>query len=392
MDVVPDEVAVRQLIDELTVGQPDAPRDRHGRIRRRVRRYRLTQAAGTFAVAAAVAAVAVGIGTTAGRVPPIPAHRPVPGWALPWPDHRNGSVPQRVLDGAVTAWRHQSGAPAGRTTPSRVIWYVGQKVAHGQAVAVIFEVDSGVGTRLVAGWATASHVMNGQPAWTRGSSPWLLYDVPAPAPAQRLLIGLNLPGPGPWPGRALINWIVLLAAPQVQSFSWSAPGPSSLTSSTDAIGLATASRGLAVASTGRITGPVAVDQLDVGRHNLLGHPVTVGVPGNQASHAPQLARPAPVGGRPGFQASTSVTGQGTSSLGTDLSGYHRRLAIRARCYGPSRLRLIYEGPRKQNLLGTVSCDDAIHELVTSVRASAHAFVTVNTSLLTAYRVVLGTVR
>jgi hypothetical protein len=392
MDLRSDEARVRQLFDEMTLGQPDVPRGRYAMIRRRARRHRLAQAAGTCAVAAAVAAVAVGIGTTAGPVPPIPAHRPMPGWALPWPDHRNGSVPQRVLDGAVAAWRHQSGAPAGLTTPSRVIWYVGQKVAHGHAVAVMFEVDSGVGTRLVAGWATASDVMNGQPPWASGSSPWLLYDVPAPTPAQRLLIGLNLPGPGPWPSRALINWIVLLAAPQVQSISWSAPRASSLTSSIEAIGLATASHGLAVANTGRITGPVAVDQLDVGRHNLLGHPVTVGVPGNQASHAPQLVRPAPVGGRPGFQVSTSVTGQGTSSLGTDLSGYHRRLAIRARCYGPSRLRLIYEGPRKQNLLGTVACDDAIHELVTSVRGNAHAFVTVNTSLLTAYRVVLGTVR
>jgi len=33
MDVVPDEVAVRQLFDDLIAGQPDAPPDRDARPR-----------------------------------------------------------------------------------------------------------------------------------------------------------------------------------------------------------------------------------------------------------------------------------------------------------------------------------------------------------------------
>jgi hypothetical protein len=70
MDVVPDEEAVRQLFDDLTVGQPDAPPDRFGRIRRRVRRHRLTQAAGTLAVVAVAAVVAVSLGTSAGGAGP----------------------------------------------------------------------------------------------------------------------------------------------------------------------------------------------------------------------------------------------------------------------------------------------------------------------------------
>jgi len=84
------------MFDELTLGQPQAPPDRYSMIRRRARRQRLTRAAATLGVAAAVAAVAIGIATTSpSPVPPASKARHVPGWALPWPDHRNGSVRQR---------------------------------------------------------------------------------------------------------------------------------------------------------------------------------------------------------------------------------------------------------------------------------------------------------
>ena len=406
MDVRSDEAQVRQLFDQMTASQPEAPPDRHSRIRRRARRHRLAQAAGTLAVLAAAAAVAAGVGVSASRIPPASGHRSVPGWALPWPDHRNGSVPERVLDGAVMAWRHQAflldhGASLTATAKAKVIWYAGQTVVHGQAVVAIFEVDSAAGKRLIAGWASASEVMHGQPGWKPGASPWVLYDVAAPRPAMGLVIGLNVHGTAAKPGRNPDNWIVLLAEPQVQSVAWSAPGPSSSSSSSQgvsssgsaSIGVATAARGLSVADTGQITGPVVVDQLNVGHHNTLAHPVTVGVPGNTRSEVPQLDMPARVSVRHGFRRANEIDGQGNS--GTGLSGLGGRLAIRARCYGQGSLRLTFGIGAKETALGTMRCDDVVHELTTRIRLRpgvAHAGVFVYASYLTSYRVVLGTVR
>jgi len=392
MDLRSDEAQVRQLFDEMTASQPEAPPDRHGRIRRRARRHRLAQAAGTLAVLAAAAAVAAGVGVSASRIPPASGHRSVPGWALPWPDHRNGSVPQRVLDGAVTAWRHQAAldhrASLNATANAKVMWYAGQAVVHRQAVVAIFEVDSAAGKRLIAGWASASEVMHGQPGWKAGASPWVLYDVAAPRPARGLVIGLNVHGTAAKPGRNPDNWIVLLAEPHVQSIAWSAPGPSS-----EGIGVATAARGLTVADAGQITGPVVVDQLNVGHHNTLAHPVTVGVPGNTQSEVPQLAMPARVSVRHGFRTANEIDGQGNS--GTGLSGLDGRLAIRARCYGQGSLRLVFGTGAKETALGTIRCDDVVHELTTRIRlrpGATHSGVFVYASYLTSYRVVLGAVR
>ncbi len=78
MDVRSDEAQVRQLFDQMTASQPEAPPDRHSRIRRRARRHRLAQAAGTLAVLAAAAAVAAGVGVSASRIPPASGQRPCP--------------------------------------------------------------------------------------------------------------------------------------------------------------------------------------------------------------------------------------------------------------------------------------------------------------------------
>ncbi len=107
------------------------------------------QAAGTLAAVAVATVVAVGIGSSAGGVAPDTGPRVVPAWALPWPDHRNGSVPQSVLDGAVRCLatlrgpgRHDRQA---RHRMSKTIWYVGQKVANGEVVVVIFEAATNEG-------------------------------------------------------------------------------------------------------------------------------------------------------------------------------------------------------------------------------------------------------
>jgi hypothetical protein len=419
MELKSDETRLRELFDEMTAGQPDAPPDRYSGIRRRARRHRVMKAAGALAAGAAVAALAIGIATPAAPVPPASGQRHVPGWALPWPDHRNGSVPQRVLDGAVTAWRHQSaaknGTPMSATARAPVIWYVGQTVAYGESVAAIFEVNTRAGRRLVAGLASASQVMHGQPAWTDRSSPWVLYDVPAPRAVPGLVIGLNTRGAISRPGRNPDNWIVLLAEPQVQSATWQAPGPSSSSSSSqgvsssfiERIGLVSAVRGLAVADTGQITGQVQLDQLNAGHRNVLPRPVTVGVPGRRASDVPQLAAPGPIAAGHSFHSVIEVTGQGTSA--TDVGRLHGQLAVRARCYGPGPIQLTFSFgstrdrlglPRgaarpKQTALGSIACDDLAHALATKIRLKpghSVASVIIVAGRMTSYRVELGTVK
>ncbi len=415
MDVVPDEVALRELLDELTAGQPDAPVNRFDRIRRRVRRHRIAQVAATLAAVAVATVVAIGIGTSMTGVAPDNGRRAVPAWALSWPDHRNGSVPQSVLDGAVGAWRHFAalkGTAPGAASNGKVIWYVGQKVAHGEVVAVIFEADTKAGPRLVAGWATASEVMNGQPGWTPGSSPWVLYDVAAPKHAKGLFVGLNVHGTSARPGRNPDNWIVVLAAPEVQEVGWTAPVASSTTTnsqgvsatSSEAIGIASAAAGLAIWDSGQISGPVQVTQLEVHRRNILEVPGNVGVPGSTASQMPQLVAPRPIRSRPGFTRVIEITGQSDTS--TNLNGIRGRLEFRARCNGGSPLRILFGFGSASDLLGlspsaarsrmrslgTIACDDLTHDLVTSVRlVSGHnrGVVIINGGRGTVYRVDLG---
>lgn len=401
MDVVPDEVAVRRMFDELTAGQPDAPPDRHALITRRIRRHRIAQAAGTLAAIAAATVVAVGVGTSARPVVPNPGPRAVPAWALPWPDHRDRSVPQSVLDGAVMAWRHDvvsldHAPPGGGQQRRTLIWYAGQTVARGEVVIVVFESDGPAGNRLVAGWATASAVMHGQPGWSRDSSPWVLYDVPAPEPGRGLFVGLNVHGTSALPDHNPDNWIVVLTDPGVEEVGWTALGPSRTTanssSNSEKIGIAQTARGLAVADTGQITDKVQVTQLVINRRNLLRSSANVGVPGSKQSQVPQLAAPARVDRPRGFLATTEVTGQGSTFV--DQSGYRGRLGARVRCYGPDSLRLILGPPGQGKPLGAVPCDGAVHQITTQLRLTPHAdrvVVGVDTGPMTAYRVMLGTV-
>jgi hypothetical protein len=415
MDVVPDEVAVRRLFDELTTGQPDPPPDRQRRIRRRALRQRLAKAAGTVAVIAGATALAVSIGTSAHRVAPDTGPRSVPTWALPWPDHRNGSVPQRVLDGAVASWRSHATShfpfPASAPANTTVIWYVGQTVVRGQVVVVVFEADTGLGKRLVAGWAMASAVMHSRPGSV--SRAWVFYDVPAPKPSAGLFIGLNVHGTSARQGRNPDNWIVVLAAPDVQGVGFTVAGPSSTkttdqgttSSSTEMVGIAPAVRGLAIGDVGQITSPVQVTSLNVGSRNTLTSPADVGVPGSAASQVPELAAPGPVRGRPGFARVTEFTGQGATA--SDLTGVSGQLAIRARCTGPGPVRILFghgaardllglppgEARTRLTSLGSIACDDGAHELVTSVRLpSRHnrGVVVVSGQPTAVYRVDLGT--
>lgn len=384
---------VRQMLDLLTADQPAAPPDRAASVRRRVRRHRRNMAAGALAVAVGLAAVGVGVarsGVLGGGTAPASSGRAVPRWALPWPDHRNGSVPQTVLDGAVLAWRHQN-ALAGSwaaTKPSRVIWYVGQTAVHGQVVAVVFEVAAPVGHRLVAGWTTASEVMNGQPAWQKsGTSPWVLYDVPAPRNVPGLVIGLNTHGTTAKPGRNPDAWIVVLAAPDVRSMEFSAPAGARPGTTAVSFGIAMTSRGLMTADIGQITGPAEITNMTVGHRNIVPGWVPVGVPGAPASTTPQLALPAPL--RLIFHGETGeVDGQG--NVVTDDSSGPQVKVIVVRCYGPAPLRILIGTLARAHLAGVVTCDDAQHVLRYHGPQSHHGSILfVRTSELTSYRVAYG---
>ncbi|HEX9033828.1 MAG TPA: hypothetical protein VF834_18470 [Streptosporangiaceae bacterium] len=400
MGVSQDEQVVRQLLADVTADQPYPPSDRHRQVLDRAASRRRPRMAAAVVGLAALAGVAFGLGTSAGSGPTAATSRHVPAWALPWPDHGDGSVPPRVLDSAVAAWRHgfahmQSTQPTvGVKAP--LIWYVGQTTADGQAVVVMFEVDTVTGPRLVAGWATASEVMPGHPP-VRGGSPWVLYDVPAPKPKAGLTIGLNVHGQAARPGRSPSNWIVVLAAPQVRQVVWTASpasGPA-IHGSLSVIG--TTSRGLVAGPAGPLTGPVNLIALyDAAHRNLLARHAWVGVPGSRQSYVPQLVTPGPVIFPPGFNRAVELRAQGTQT--DELPGRPGRLAFVARCYGPVPLRLAYSlqigtPGKSQVALGTIPCDNGVHELVTRIRPrpGGSFFLTIRTSWLTAYRLVQGTV-
>src|SRR5262249_58435421 len=141
----------------------------------------------------------------------------------------------------------------------------------------------------------------------------------------------------------------------------------------------------------------------------LARPVAVGVPGSEASQVPALAAPGPIPGRRGFRLVIALAGQATVATDTNLVWQHGRLAARARCYGSGRLRLTWElgsphavlalpadaARAKQTVLGTIACDDRVHELVTAIRPASrhpHASIIVAAGRMTSYRIVVGTVR
>jgi hypothetical protein len=377
-----DEQRLRKVLDAMTADQPAAPPDRGSSIRRRATRYRWNRAAGFVALLAAVAASATGIGLEASSSPAASGSRQVPSWALPWPDHRNGSVPQRVLNQAVIAWLHLASSPGTMSAipSSSVIWYLGQTVANGQVVVVAFEADGPDGPQLVAGSATASHVMRGQPGWSAdGSSPWALYFVRAPSPRRpTLAIGLNLGVVSA--SNLLDNLIVELTAPSMHSLVIQVPGVTRQSVSV------AGTTGLLVRDVGQVTGRVLVGPQP-------GQPTSqirldnmsfVGLPGSPASEVPRLASPPALAGS--YIRPSEVFEQG--SLGFGFRGYLHPLpvgrAIVARCYGPAALRIAINDEHHQ--VGVVPCDDAQHELKFGSQRVKSIWVV--TSNLTSYRLAL----
>jgi hypothetical protein len=402
-----EELLLRHALADLTSDQPPASAGRYTAIRSRAADRRRHQIV-TAAVAVLTAAVLVfGLVQLPRILRTAPTDRSA-AWALQWPDHRNGSVPQSVLNWAVRTWRfpNQWVLPPSVMSSLKdkfppVIWYVGQTVASGHVVVVLFEADH----RLVAGWAEASLVMGGTAGCIPSNSystivpcqadPWTLISVPAPRNGiPGLAIGLNvhdglIAAPSPSTLNLLFerrmdpdNWIVILTSPDVRRVTWRTS-----TAFGTVAGATSASSGLAIANTGHVSAPVELTGLFTSAGNLLVKPRYVGIPGNGAG-IPELALPPPIPAR-GAHLYVVGSGQGSELDQAPVlqSGYACQLLpesgrnaagvpdvtwhlpcpgpvsnppeeLVGSCYGPASLQVAGGG----HLLGVVPCDNKPHQL------------------------------
>jgi hypothetical protein len=356
MTFTDEEQALHAALADVTLGQPPMPVDRMAGVRRRHARRRAVQSVGA-AVLAVVVAAGVFVSTNVVGRSVTPAGRSVPSWALPWPDHRDGSVSQQILDGAVIAWRQFYGGPGNAGRPTKVIWYAGQRAVNDSEVVVVFELESAEGRRLVAGYADTTNVDgSAQVHVAPGSSPWVLYDAPAPPPSYRGVVGLNLTASGSIDSASYDNWIVVLTHPTAPQISWSGAGLNGGGAATD--------KGLIVADVGQPTGQVYATVVDhpEQRGGGTNGQLPVGVPGNNKSRVPHLRQVGPLRGAPvGLRSLGEVASQG-ESVDSNLSFRgHGATTIYARCYGPGPIRVAVDTDKSD--AGTVvPCDDRLHVL------------------------------
>ena len=345
MTQIDQERALRAALHEVVADQPLQPVDRVAGVRRRHVRRRTMQGAAT-AMAAAIAVVASLLaGGVVGRQGAEPLNRPVPSWALPWPDHRDGSVSQEVLDGVLAAWRSEAlGRVALDALPAeRVVWYAAQKVDNGESVFVMFEVDTGNEYRLVVGvtaTAQSTHWMRyrGQ----RLPPPWRLYDVPAPPPSYRGLIGTNF-------GTSFTrNGLALLAPPDVSQISWIAAGSGS--------GTVRLADGFATFEIRAPRGPV---KAGIPHPGVPVYYQPLGVPGDPRSQIGQLARVPRLDGIPPGAKSVRLHGQGKLAISDATLPEGATTTIYARCYGPLPIRVAVDDDRTDGGV-RIPCDDQQH--------------------------------
>jgi len=339
-----DELAMRSALADLVDNQPDAPVDRFDGVRRRHARRRRMQAATAAACAAlAVAGVGIGVGLRPGHTSVTPAHRDVPSWALPWPEHRSASVPQPVLDGAVRAWRDRmygEGAPS-MYSPRKVIWYVAEPGVQKTQIAVVFEVERDDGDhRLVAGWLN-------DPANPQSSDNWSLYDVGAPDPHDRNLVisfyleGADLQEPD--------NAFLVLTDPSHRTVVPSVPGQVPPVAQLD--------NGFAILPYGPLR-----HQLHLALSSGRGPDVPVGVVGladAPDSQVPALEPPAELVGVPQSRMLSEASGAGDEVGFNESPPAERgRTVIYARCYGGPSLDVTVDSQTSAAV--TIPCDDQQH--------------------------------
>lgn len=355
-----EEQALRAALSDVAAGQPAAPHDRIDGVRRRHAQRRQRQMAGLAAAAviavvgAALAVVGVRGGAQGATVPA--ANRHLPSWALSWPDVRDPSIPQGVLDSAVEAWGHAAGLETGMTvTPQKTIWYRATKVADGAEIVVMFEVTSALyPNQLVVGYADTGEVIDGQPGYTNDGSPWTLSTVNSPKPSRHLVFGLNVHGAG---GAASDNVAVVMADPHARSVAWHVAGADGR------VHRATASMdgGFATIDAGQIRSRVRIDAVRDGHGNVLAGGVDVGVPGAASSYVVQLA-PVPeftdVPNTPSSLGESAAQGNLTYSTQDDTLPLHGT-TIYARCYGGKSIVVGIDADSPGHRV-VIPCDDREH--------------------------------
>ncbi len=384
------EHKLREELPALTAGQPLAPPDRVAAVLRRHARRRQARLAGVAAAAVVVATLGA-IAVVSRGEPEGYARRGLPAWALDWPDRRDGSVPQPVLDGAVTAWARTAGPGGDLVTVQRTVWYAGRRVPGTDSVIAVFAAETDQGRRLVATTATASAVLGGGVPYTEGvegtSSPWSSFTTTAPADRNLdLALALHLPGtPSPARPESPREVLYVLGGPHARTVDWSSdpprgapPGPT---------------RGTLRSRSGEFIGelPALWALVRITSRDAAGRVLTssvAGIPGASESEIPQLGHPDPIVLPPGWQLVHGVGGRGPVSVGGETPPPRGQAAVFVRCIGPGPLVVRLGG--RESL--TAPCDgqqrqrDAAGPLR---RSNPYTPDEVQASKLTTYQVVVA---
>lgn len=333
------EDELRGALAELSSAQPAPPTGRLDGVRRRHRTRVRAQA-----TVAGVAVVAVIVGTL-GAVLSLhsagvsPAHRDVPSWALPWPDHDDGSLTEQQKQAAVRAWAAGDSGQDDPAAPQGVVWYAAVTVHRVVAVA-IFEVTNQRGRHRIV---TATNNSPGFPGRCgKGCWDWAIYSAQAPPPSYNGPIGVNLhAGASPAPNEYAPNWIAVIAPPAATRLRVTTSTMPAATVDTSVVPL---NSGYAAVNTGQLYGgPVMVKPLGPPGTSFESWPV--GVPGNTQSQIPQLAKVTV--SHPGKLLS-GFGGQETASTGLSVPakarGGHLVLSFECRGSSVARVRLFGKRP------------------------------------------------
>jgi hypothetical protein len=362
MAPITDEQGLRSALHDATLGQPDAPLDRAGAVRRRHVRRRQLQSVAALAGVTVVAAGAVVVGGGIGGAHKTESlNRPVPSWASPWADHRDGSVPQQVLTGAVSRWTAQQLEntplpPSQHVQMSPVVWYLGQRVPGTDQVLAVFEVTglhAGAlnltnGTRLVVATAEWDLVRETD---GKGSSAWTFVDTAAPPHDYPGFIGGYLPVPAGDDGIHNIVW--LLTSPSYPRVHTS-------------VGDEALRDGFVTFDAGVLQIQVEASVQDAHGHYPAGG--NVGIPGAPSSQVPTLSPPAALTGVPQTRLTLGESSSQGSSTYVDDDAHApagRATTVYARCYsaGPSRtIRVSMDADTDRATAHGVriTCDDRQH--------------------------------
>jgi hypothetical protein len=360
MPLTSDEIALRSALQDVTVGQPELPVDRMAGVRRRHAHRRAMQSAG-----AALAAVVVVAGALVARTDlrgghVSPANRDVPSWALPWADHRDGSVPENVLAGAVKIWASKqrldnSLPPSVPIAMPPAVWYVGQRIPGTDEVLAVFEASG-----LHAGALPLTNGNRLVVATKTRDDGWTFNDVAAPPRDYTGVVGGYSAVVADPQGEAR-NVVWLLTSPRYRNAvvdgSYGQGG--STTSGVDRAGSVALQRGFATFDAGYLRSELRITLQSVSGETVQAGPV--GVPGSAGSHRPTLEKARALSHLPtSGQSFGEGWGQG-SGLYADMDVHGSgRTTIYARCYGGARIHVAIDREPSPRTGAVIPCDNRQH--------------------------------